>query len=56
MEIKKCPCCGGEAQAYIDLLELAYLIKCNDKKCSIRTPLCLTAETAINIWNNRFKD
>lgn len=53
MEIKKCPCCGGEAQLSRDLHELAYLIKCNDEKCSIRTPLCLTAETAINIWNNR---
>lgn len=35
MEIKKCPCCGGEAQVYIDLLELAYLIKCNDKNVAL---------------------
>lgn len=52
MEIKKCPCCGGEAQLLKD--DLAYRVKCIEYRCNIMTPLCYTIDTAIEIWNNRY--
>lgn len=52
MEIKKCPCCGGEAQLLKE--DLAYRVKCIEYRCNIMTPLCYTIDTAIEIWNNRY--
>jgi hypothetical protein len=53
MEIKKCPCCGGEAQLLKEDLA-GYRVKCIGYRCNIMTPLCFTEDTAVEIWNSRY--
>lgn len=53
MEIKKCPCCGGEANISRNSDYPRYSVKCINEQRNIRTPLCAAAYAAIQIWNNR---
>ena len=54
MKLKPCPFCGSEG-TIISLAIERYVARCSDPVCLVfpRTPLTITEEAAIAIWNRR---
>ena len=58
MKLKRCPFCGGEAEAIQNVWSSpemgGWIIRC--KKCGIETPTFCRKRTAEIHWNKRFND
>ena len=53
MKLKKCPCCGGDAQKKVINFVGTKIITC--KECGLRTAECMEMEQAIERWNATFE-
>lgn len=54
-ELKKCPFCGGEAilYKYFDFVN-KHRVECTN--CDMHTPVYITKEKAVEVWNRRVEE